>query len=206
MPRRTRGERALIDIKNSADTTIYSIEKSLSKDWDKIPAEVASEIESAVADLRKEMAGDSVVDKIKEKFMLPLLKCHLLERSKSLGGELYEPYPIHSQVNFPTCRSFLSAHESRCPKSMGCEECHNLTKSYLLNPLVLSAPVAGRPLLLYICATQDSVGAVLAQHDETGRKEKAISYLSRTLIEYEQEEVYYNGESLYGSGLGLPKT
>ncbi|RWW88144.1 hypothetical protein BHE74_00002994 [Ensete ventricosum] len=58
--------KALIDVKNSADTTIYSIEKSLSEYRDKIPAEVVTEIETAVADLRKEMAGDSV-DNIKAK-------------------------------------------------------------------------------------------------------------------------------------------
>lgn len=58
--------KALIDIKNSADTTIYSIEKSLSEYRDKIPSEVASEIESAIEDLRKEMAGDNV-DSIKAK-------------------------------------------------------------------------------------------------------------------------------------------
>ena len=52
--------KALIDIKNSADTTIYSIEKSLSEYRDKIPAEVATEIESAVAELRTASAGDSV--------------------------------------------------------------------------------------------------------------------------------------------------
>lgn len=63
---RDQERKALIDIKNSADTTIYSIEKSLSEYRDKIPAEVATEIESAVADLRKEMAGDNV-DSIKAK-------------------------------------------------------------------------------------------------------------------------------------------
>ncbi|XP_057976887.1 heat shock 70 kDa protein, mitochondrial [Malania oleifera] len=50
--------KTLIDIRNSADTTIYSIEKSLSEYRDKIPSEVATEIESAVADLRKAMTGD----------------------------------------------------------------------------------------------------------------------------------------------------
>ncbi|KAJ8638189.1 hypothetical protein MRB53_012456 [Persea americana] len=58
--------KALIDIKNSADTTIYSIEKSLGEYRDKIPAEVASEIESAVGDLRKAMAGENI-DEIKAK-------------------------------------------------------------------------------------------------------------------------------------------
>ncbi|KAJ8764795.1 hypothetical protein K2173_009200 [Erythroxylum novogranatense] len=52
--------KALIDIKNSADTTIYSIEKSLNEYRDKIPAEVAKEIEAAVSDLRQSMAGDNV--------------------------------------------------------------------------------------------------------------------------------------------------
>lgn len=52
--------KALIDIRNNADTTIYSIEKSLGEYRDKIPAEVASEIEAAIADLRKEMASDDI--------------------------------------------------------------------------------------------------------------------------------------------------
>ncbi|KAL5988403.1 hypothetical protein ACLOJK_036167 [Asimina triloba] len=50
--------KAFIDVRNSADSTIYSIEKSLSEYKDKIPAEVASEIESAATDLRNAMAGD----------------------------------------------------------------------------------------------------------------------------------------------------
>lgn len=58
--------KALIDIRNSADTTAYSVEKSLSEYKDKIPAEIAKEIEDAVADLRASMGEDNV-DKIKEK-------------------------------------------------------------------------------------------------------------------------------------------
>ncbi|XVE83017.1 hypothetical protein DITRI_Ditri16bG0052700 [Diplodiscus trichospermus] len=58
--------RALIDLRNSADTTVYNIEKSLNEYRDKIPNEIASEIESAVADLRKAMAGDNI-DEIKAK-------------------------------------------------------------------------------------------------------------------------------------------
>ncbi|RLM86047.1 heat shock 70 kDa protein, mitochondrial [Panicum miliaceum] len=58
--------KALIDIRNNADTTIYSIEKSLGEYRDKIPAEVASEIEAAIADLRKELASDGI-EQIKAK-------------------------------------------------------------------------------------------------------------------------------------------
>lgn len=58
--------KSLIDIKNSADTTIYSIEKSVGEYKDKIPAEVVAEIETAVADLRKAMTGEDA-DEIKSK-------------------------------------------------------------------------------------------------------------------------------------------
>ncbi|XP_068647790.1 heat shock 70 kDa protein, mitochondrial-like isoform X2 [Aristolochia californica] len=50
--------KALIDVRNTADTTIYSIEKSLNEYKEKIPAEVTSEIESAVSELRSVLAGD----------------------------------------------------------------------------------------------------------------------------------------------------
>ncbi|KAG2703979.1 hypothetical protein I3843_06G153300 [Carya illinoinensis] len=66
---RDQERKALIDIRNSADTTIYSIEKSLGEYKDKIPAEVAKEIEDAIADLRKATAGDNA-EEIKSKIDL----------------------------------------------------------------------------------------------------------------------------------------
>ncbi|XP_058073341.1 heat shock 70 kDa protein, mitochondrial-like [Magnolia sinica] len=59
-------KKELIDIRNTADTTIYSIEKSLNEYRQKIPAEVATEIEAAIADLRSAMGGEDV-DAIKAK-------------------------------------------------------------------------------------------------------------------------------------------
>ncbi|XP_016449946.1 heat shock 70 kDa protein, mitochondrial [Nicotiana tabacum] len=63
---RDQERKALIDIRNSADTTIYSIEKSLNEYRDKVPKEVATEIETAVSDLRTAMGGDNI-DEIKSK-------------------------------------------------------------------------------------------------------------------------------------------
>ncbi|KAL7181244.1 hypothetical protein ACSBR1_040172 [Camellia fascicularis] len=63
---RDQERKTLIDLKNNADTTIYSIEKSLNEYKDKIPSEVVSEIKSAVADLRNAMGKDNT-DKIKAK-------------------------------------------------------------------------------------------------------------------------------------------
>lgn len=58
--------KAFIDIRNSADTSIYSIEKSLGEYREKIPGEVAKEIEDAISDLKSAMSGENI-DEIKSK-------------------------------------------------------------------------------------------------------------------------------------------
>ena len=60
-----------------------------------------------------------------------------------------------------------------------CQMAFNKVKEYLQNPPVLVPPVKGRPLLLYVTVQENSMGALLAQHDETGKKERAIYYLSK---------------------------
>ena len=45
-------------------------------------------------------------------------------------------------------------------------------------------PTPHNPLLLYISLTNKSLGALLAQENDQG-KEKAIFYISRTLVNYE---------------------
>lgn len=58
-------------------------------------------------------------------------------------------------------------------------------KRYLLNPSVLSPPVPGRPLLLYISCTDFSIGWMCFRPD--GHWYKAIYYLSQTLVGYEMK-------------------
>ena len=41
------------------------------------------------------------------------------------------------------------------------------------------APVTGRPLFLYMTVLDESMGCVLGQHDDSGKKEQAIYYLSK---------------------------
>ena len=65
-----------------------------------------------------------------------------------------------------------------------CQHNFELIKKYLANPPILVPPIAGRPLILYITATPTALGALLAQLDDTG-KERAIYYISRTLVGYE---------------------
>ncbi|KAM2517434.1 hypothetical protein PS1_032329 [Malus domestica] len=57
-------------------------------------------------------------------------------------------------------------------------------KAYLTSPPVLVPPQRGKPLKLYISASEKSIGNLLAQNNEGG-KEQAVYYLSRILTEVE---------------------
>ena len=65
-----------------------------------------------------------------------------------------------------------------------CQKAFDLLKTYLMNPPVLVPPVSHKPLFLYISLTKKSIGALLAQENDQG-KERAIYYISHTLINYE---------------------
>ena len=46
-------------------------------------------------------------------------------------------------------------------------------------------PVEGRPLIMYLRVLENSMGCVLGQHDESGRKEYAIYYLRKKFTDCE---------------------
>ena len=58
-------------------------------------------------------------------------------------------------------------------------------KEYLQEPLILMPPVEGKPLIMYLTMLESSMGCILGQHDETGKKEHAIYYLSKKFTECE---------------------
>ncbi|GAU39398.1 hypothetical protein TSUD_397040 [Trifolium subterraneum] len=58
-------------------------------------------------------------------------------------------------------------------------------KEYLMEPPILFPPVEGRPLIMYLTVLEESMGCVLGQQDETGRKEHAIYYLSKKFTDCE---------------------
>jgi ribonuclease HI len=71
------------------------------------------------------------------------------------------------------------------PWNEECEVAFNKIKHYLQSPPLLVPPISGRPLILYLTVTEAAMGCVLGQHDETGRKERAIYYLSKKFTECE---------------------
>lgn len=75
--------REVIDLKNQADQLVYSTEKTLKEHGDKVPANVRSDIESAVNALKEAAKGDDgqAIKRAMEK---------LAETSQQLGKILYE--------------------------------------------------------------------------------------------------------------------
>ena len=66
-----------------------------------------------------------------------------------------------------------------------CQTAFDAIKNYLSNPPVLVPPLEGSPLLLYLSVSDSVFGCVLGQHDETGKKERAIYYISKKFTPYE---------------------
>ena len=79
----------------------------------------------------------------------------------------------------------LLRKDQDCTWTDECQEAFEKIKEYLLKPPILSPPVEGRPLIMYLTVLEDSMGCVLGQQDETGRKEHAIYYLSKKFTDCE---------------------
>ncbi|XP_058758232.1 uncharacterized protein LOC131631452 [Vicia villosa] len=66
-----------------------------------------------------------------------------------------------------------------------CQKAFDSIKEYLLEPPILIPPVEGRPLIMYLTVLEESMGCMLGQQDETGKKEHAIYYLSKKFTDCE---------------------
>uniref|UniRef100_A0A2N9FLZ7 Integrase catalytic domain-containing protein n=1 Tax=Fagus sylvatica TaxID=28930 RepID=A0A2N9FLZ7_FAGSY len=83
-----------------------------------------------------------------------------------------------------------------------CQKAFDKIKEYLLNPPILVPPTPGRPLILYLTVQEASMGCMLGQQDETGKKEQAIYYLSKKFTEPETRYLLVE-EDVLRTGLGL---
>lgn len=66
-----------------------------------------------------------------------------------------------------------------------CKNSFEKIKEYLQEPIILIPPVPGRPLIMYFTVLEGSIGCVLDQQDETGRKEHDIYYPSKKFTDCE---------------------
>ncbi|CAL2255260.1 unnamed protein product [Prunus armeniaca] len=117
------------------------------------------------------------IDKNKTKYIIEALPPGNKKELQSLLGN----------INF--LRRFISNY-ARKIQPFRWEEQHQQgfeeIKHYLSSPPVLSSPRRGRPLKLYVSASEVSIGSLLVQDNKKG-KEHAIYYLSRTLTEVERK-------------------
>ena len=60
-----------------------------------------------------------------------------------------------------------------------CQVVFERIKQCLMNPPMLVPPVPRRPIIMYMTVLDESMGCVLGQHDESGKKERAVYYLSK---------------------------
>jgi len=88
-----------------------------------------------------------------------------------------------------TCESIFCLLRKKNPGvwDNDCQEAFDKIKRYLQNPPLLVPPTSGRPLILYLTITETTMGCVLGQHDESGRKEQAIYYLSKKFNDCESK-------------------
>ena len=66
-----------------------------------------------------------------------------------------------------------------------CQTTFETIKQYLQELPILMPRVPGRPLIMYLTILKGSMGCVLGQQDEIGRRQHAIYYLSKKFTDYE---------------------
>ena len=79
----------------------------------------------------------------------------------------------------------LLRKDQSCDWTEDCQKAFDSIKEYLLEPPILSPPVEGRPLIMYLTVLDESMGCVLGQQDETRRKEFEIYNLSKKFTDCE---------------------
>ncbi|XP_071940321.1 uncharacterized protein [Coffea arabica] len=86
-----------------------------------------------------------------------------------------------------TCEPLFKLLKKNVPLrwSGECQQAFDKIKDYLLHPPVLVPPKPGRPLIMYLSMLDEAMGCVLGQHDESGKREQAIYYLSKKFTAYE---------------------
>ena len=79
----------------------------------------------------------------------------------------------------------LLQKDQSCDWTEDCQKAFDNIKEYLLEPPILSPPVEGRPLIMYLVVLDESMGCVLGKQDETRKKEYDIFYLSKKFTDCE---------------------
>ncbi|XP_077232169.1 uncharacterized protein LOC143866971 [Tasmannia lanceolata] len=88
-----------------------------------------------------------------------------------------------------TCEPIFKLLKKNASKKWNeeCQEAFEKIKQCLALPPVLSPIIPGQPMLLYLSVTDTAMGCMLAQQDPESQRERAIYYISKKMLEYEQK-------------------
>src|SRR6201998_2954976 len=78
-----RRRREEAEVRNQADTLVYSTEKFLAENDDKVPADVKSEVQAAIADLKKAIGGNDIET-------IKTASEHAAQVSQKMGTAIYQ--------------------------------------------------------------------------------------------------------------------
>ncbi|XP_077249434.1 uncharacterized protein LOC143888974 [Tasmannia lanceolata] len=88
-----------------------------------------------------------------------------------------------------TCEPIFKLLKKNASKKWNeeCQEAFEKIKQCLALLPVLSPIIPGQPMLLYLSVTDTAMGCMLAQQDPESKRERAIYYVSKKMLEYEQK-------------------
>ncbi|XP_028199548.1 uncharacterized protein LOC114384068 [Glycine soja] len=111
------------------------------------------------------------VDPDKVKAILEMPKPRTEKQVRGFLGRLKYIARFISQLT-ATCEPFFRLlHKNQSVQwDDDCQVAFERIKRSLMNPPVLMPPVPGRPIILYMTVLDESMGCVLGQHDEPGKK------------------------------------
>jgi len=111
-----RKRREEAEIRNQADTLVYSTEKFLAENDEKVPADVKSEVQTAIADLKKAIEGNDI-DAIKA------ASEHAAQVSQKMGTAIYQAaqaaQAAQQAEGSPSGASEASSASSETPQDEG---------------------------------------------------------------------------------------
>ncbi|XP_077249358.1 uncharacterized protein LOC143888848 [Tasmannia lanceolata] len=88
-----------------------------------------------------------------------------------------------------TCEPIFKLLKKNASKKWNeeCQDAFEKIKQCLALPPVLSPIIPGQPMLLYLSVTDTAMGCMLAQQEPESKRERAIYYISKKMLEYEQK-------------------
>ncbi|KAA0063776.1 uncharacterized protein E5676_scaffold178G00350 [Cucumis melo var. makuwa] len=109
----------------------------------------------------------------------------------------------HSKIDVIQKYQRLMRKDAVFDWDQSCQNTFDSIKKYLLNPPALSAPAAGKPLILYIATQETSLGALLSQENDKG-KECALYYLILFVESMESWNMFFDGATQRsGASVGI---